>query len=116
MAYTVNSRPRAAICSLMALAVARRAANKVAKIPPTSRYIQLPILQRIVEVLRERRDKLLVTTGKRGRGLLKMVVSEQIKDFPWLTRHMVNHYIVNHPYDQPIGTVVLTNTNSETVV
>jgi CO dehydrogenase nickel-insertion accessory protein CooC1 len=29
---------------------------------------------------------------------------------------MVNHYIATHPYDQPIGTVILTNTNNETVV
>jgi hypothetical protein len=51
---------------LKALAVARRAANKAAKIPPPSRDMQLPILKRIVEVLRERRGKVLVTTGKIG--------------------------------------------------
>jgi hypothetical protein len=76
--------------------------------------MQLPILQRILEILRERRDKLLVTTGKTGRGLLKMIISKQLKYFPWLTRHMVNHYIATHPDVQPIGTVVVTN--NETVV
>jgi hypothetical protein len=29
---------------------------------------------------------------------------------------MVNHYIATHPDDQPIGTVILTNTNTKTVV
>jgi hypothetical protein len=77
MAYTTNSRPRVAISILQAtrsskeLPVAMRAANKAAKIPPPSRDMQLPILQRIVEVLRERRDKVLVTTGKVGPGLFK---------------------------------------------
>jgi hypothetical protein len=122
MAYTANSRPRAAISiwrashSSKALAVARRAANKAAIIPPPSRDMQLPILQIIVEVLRERLDKVLVMTGKIGRGLLKTIISEQIKHFPWLMRHVVNHYIATHPDDQPIGTVILTNTNNETVV
>jgi hypothetical protein len=122
MAYTAKSRPRdarsisRATRSSKALAVARRAANKAAKIPPPSRDMQLPILQRIVEVLRERRYKVLVTTGKIGRGLLKTIISEQIKHFPWLTRHMANHYIATHPDDQPIGTVILTNTNNEKVV
>jgi hypothetical protein len=54
--------------------------------------------------------------SKTGRGLLKMIISKQIKHFPWLTRHMVNHYIATRPDDEPIGTVVLTNTNNETVV
>jgi hypothetical protein len=120
MNYTTNSRPRAARSIARAtrsskeLAVARRAANKAAKVPPPSRDMQLPILQRIIEVLRERRDKLLVTMGKTGRGLLRMIISEQLKHFPWLTRHMVNHYIATHPDVQPIGTVVVTN--NETVV
>jgi hypothetical protein len=73
MNVTVYSRPRAtrsiarATHSSKAIAVAKRAANKVAKAPPLSRHMQLPILQCIVEVLRERRYKVLVTTGKMGR-------------------------------------------------
>jgi hypothetical protein len=120
MAYTPNSRSRAAHSIARAtgsskeLAVARRTDNKASKVPPPSRDMQLPILQRIVEALRERRDKVLVTTGKTGRELLKMIISEQLKHFPWLTRHMVNHYIATHPDVQPIGTVVVTN--NKTVV
>jgi hypothetical protein len=49
-------------------------------------------------------------------GLMKTISSEQIKHLPWLTRHMVNHYIATHPDGQRIGTVVVTNINNETVV
>jgi hypothetical protein len=38
-----------------------------------------------------------------------MIISEQLKHFLWLTRHVVNHYIATHPDVQPIGTVVVTN-------
>jgi hypothetical protein len=48
--------------------------------------------------------------------LLKSIISEQIKHFPWLTRHMVNNYIATHPDSQRIGTFVATNSNNETVV
>jgi hypothetical protein len=51
-----------------------------------------------------------------GRGLLKWIISEQIKHFLWITRHMVNHYIATHPDGQSIGTAVMTNNNNETVV
>jgi hypothetical protein len=47
---------------------------------------------------------------------LKSIISEKIKHFPWLTRHMANHYIATHPGGQHIGTVVVTNSNNETVV
>jgi hypothetical protein len=77
--------------------------------------MQLPILLIIVEVLRDRRQTASETTGNTGRGLLKSIISEQIKHFPWLTRHMMNHYIVTHPDSQRIGTVVVTKSNNETV-
>jgi hypothetical protein len=58
----------------------------------------------------------LETTGKTGRGLLNTINSKQIKHFPWLTRHMVNHYIATHPDGKPIGTVIMANTSNEAVV
>jgi hypothetical protein len=101
---------------MKALARAKRAANKANKVLSPPRVMQLPILQRLVEVLRERRQTALETTGNTGRWLLKLIISEQIKHFPWLTRHMVNHYIATHPDSQQIGTFVVTNSNNETVV
>jgi hypothetical protein len=62
MAFTANSRPRA-VRSMMrvtrsskalATVMAKSAAVKADKVPAPSRYMQLPILQRIVELLRER--------------------------------------------------------------
>jgi hypothetical protein len=54
--------------------------------------------------------------GNMGRGLLTPIFSEQIKHFSWLTRYMMNHYIATHPDGKQIGTVVVTNSNNETVV
>jgi hypothetical protein len=122
MAFTAISFPRVAssiarmTCSSKALASANRAANKAAKIHPPSRDVQITILQRIVEVLRERREKVLEMTGSMGRGLLKAIFSEQLKHFLWLTRHMMNHYIATRPDGQPIGTFIVTRINNETVV
>jgi hypothetical protein len=59
---------------------------------------------------------MLETTGNTGRGLLKLIISEHIHHFPWLTRHMVNHYIATHPDGEPIGTVNQTNSNNQTVM
>jgi hypothetical protein len=115
MAFTTNSHPRAARSmvrvsrSSEALAKAKRAAVKATKVPALSRDMQLPILQIIVEVLRERRERMLETTGNTGRGLYKLIISEHIHHFPWLTRHMVNHYIATHPDGEPIGTFIQTN-------
>jgi hypothetical protein len=99
-----------------ALAGGNRAANKAHIVLSPPRDMQLPMLQRIVEVLRERRHTALETTGNTGRWLLKSIISEQIKLFTWFTRHMVNHYIATHPDGQRIGTVVVTNINNETFV
>jgi hypothetical protein len=54
--------------------------------------------------------------GNTGRGLLKLIISKHIHHFLWLTRHIVNHYIATHPDGQPIGTVIVTNSNNQTVV
>jgi hypothetical protein len=54
--------------------------------------------------------------GNMGRSLIKSIISKHIKHFPWLTRHMVNHYIATHPDGQPIGRVIVTHTNNHTVV
>jgi hypothetical protein len=122
MAFTANSHPRAArsmMCvthSSKVLVMAKRADVTAAKVPAPSRDMQLPILQRIVEVLRERRERMLETMGNTGRGLLKLISSEHIHHFLWLARHMVNHYIATHPDGEPIGTVVQTNSNNQTVI
>jgi hypothetical protein len=102
--------------SSKALATAKRADVEAAKVPAPSRDMQLPILQKNVEVLRDRREKMLETTGNMGRGLLKFIISEHVRHFPWLTRHMVNHYIATHPDGEPIDTVIQTNSNKKTVV
>jgi hypothetical protein len=122
MAFTANTRPRTTISKVCvtrlskALARANIAANKANKVLSPPKDMRLPILQRIVEVLRERRQMALETTGNTGRGLLKSIFSKQIKHFLWLTRHMLNHYIETHPDGQRIVTVVVTNINNETVV
>jgi hypothetical protein len=54
--------------SSKALATAKRAAVKAAKVPAPSRDTQLPILQRIVEVFRERRKRMLEMMGSTDRG------------------------------------------------
>jgi hypothetical protein len=54
--------------------------------------------------------------GNMGSGLLKSISSEHIHHFPCITRHMVNHYITNHPDGEPIGTVIQTNSSNQTSV
>jgi hypothetical protein len=118
MAFIANSHPRAVRSmmrvthSLKALAMAKRAAVKAVKFPAPSRDMQLPILQRIVEVLRERGEGMLEMRGSTGRGLLKLIISEHIHHFQWPTRHMVNHYIATRPDVELIGTVIKTNSNN----
>jgi hypothetical protein len=87
---------------------AKRADNKANKVISPPRDMQLPILQRTVEVLRERRQTALETTDNTGRGLLKSIIRNHTKHFPWLTSHIINHYIATHPDSQQIGTVVVT--------
>jgi hypothetical protein len=59
---------------------------------------------------------MLETKGNTGRGLLKLIISDHIHHFPWLTRHIVNHYIATHQDGEPIGTVIQTNSNNQTFV
>jgi hypothetical protein len=122
MAFTANSHPRAAMGmtrvarSSKAIVKAKRVTVKAVKVPAPSRDMQLPMLRRIVEVLRERRERVLETMGNTGRGLLESIISEHIHQFPWLARQMVNHYIATHPGGQPISTVILANSNNQKVM
>jgi hypothetical protein len=54
-----------------------------------------------------------VAKGKNGRGIMKEPVEEHIKQFPWLTRNIMNHYISNcHSDNLPI----VIDTPRQTVV
>jgi hypothetical protein len=53
-----------------ALTLERRAAAKLAKVPPPPRDMQLPIIKQIVALLKERQEK-SIKEGKLGRGVLK---------------------------------------------
>jgi hypothetical protein len=122
MACTANYHPRAArgmvraTRSSKALATANRDDAKAAKVPAPSRDMHLTVLQRIVEVLMDRRGRMLETRGNTGRGLLTLIISEHIHHLPWLTSHVVNHYIATHPDGESIGTVIQTKSNNQTVV
>jgi hypothetical protein len=61
--------------------IERRAAAKLAKVPPPPRDMQLPILKRIVALLNDRREKVM-EGGKKGCGVLKGLIEEHIKHFP----------------------------------
>jgi hypothetical protein len=115
MDFTTSSHRRPARTS-KALAKANIFAVEAAKVTLPLRDMQLPMLQSIVEVLRERRESVLEMTGNTGRGLLTSIIREHIHQFPWLTRHMVNHYIATHQDVQPIDTVIVTNINNRTVM
>jgi hypothetical protein len=87
--------------SSRALAIARRAAAKLSRVPPPSRDMQIPILKRIVALLKERREKVM-EGDKKGRGILKGLIDEHVQHFPWLTRNMVDHYIVTYTDDNHV--------------
>jgi hypothetical protein len=76
--------------SSRALAIARRSAAKLARVPPQSRDMQIPILKRIVALLKERREKVM-EGGKKGCGILKGLIEEHVQHLPWITRNMVDH-------------------------
>jgi hypothetical protein len=77
--------------------------------------MQLPILKRIVALLKERRKKLL-ESGNKGRGILKGIIEEHITNFPWLARNMVSHYIITYTEDKLVPLVIVTSTSNQTVV
>jgi hypothetical protein len=61
---------------------------------PTRGNMELPIIQWIVALLKERRDN-TSEEGNIGRGMLKELVHDHMVDLPWLTRNMVIHYMIN---------------------
>jgi hypothetical protein len=101
--------------SNVALAIARRASAKLARVPPPSRDMQVPILKRIVALLKERQEKVM-EWGKKGRGILKGLIEEHVQHFPWLTRNMVDHYIVTYTDDKLVPLEIDTSINNQTVV
>jgi hypothetical protein len=54
--------------------------------------------------------------GKKGRGILKGLKEEHAQHFPWLTRNMVDHYIVTYMDDNLVLLEIDTSINNQTVV
>jgi hypothetical protein len=81
--------------------------------PP--REMQLPIIQRIVALLKERREK-AIEEVKIGCGMLKELVQEHMIYFPWLTWNMVSHYMINYTDDNLVPLEIVTDMNNQTVV
>jgi hypothetical protein len=77
--------------------------------------MQIPILKRIVVLLKERREKVM-EGGKKGRGILKGLIEEHVQHFPWLTWNMADHYIVTYTDDNLAPLEIDTNINNQTVV
>jgi hypothetical protein len=69
----------------------RRAAAKASKVPHPSREMQLPTLKHIVALLKRQKAITIETMGKKGKGILKELMDKHIKQFPCLTRSMMNH-------------------------
>jgi hypothetical protein len=100
--------PRVTHASNLA-AVERRAIVKLSKVSPPSRAMQIPILKQIAELLKRQKEILKGRTGKKGRGILKEVMEEHIKHFPWMTIKMVIHYIKTYPHEADFPTVIETH-------
>jgi hypothetical protein len=98
-----------------ALAIERRAAAKLAKVATPPREMQLPIIQQIIVLLKERQEKAM-EEGKIGRGMLKELVQEHMIHFYWLTRNMVSHYMINYTDDNLVPLEIVTGMNNQTVV
>ena len=91
----------------------KRALARANKVPAPHRDMQLSILKRIVVMLKERREE-MKESGKKGRGLIKILVEEHLPHFPWLTRNMVHHFITTHTDENMVPTVI--KTSHQTVV
>jgi hypothetical protein len=48
--------------------------------------------------------------------MLKELVQEHMINFPWLTRNMVSHYIINYTDDNLVPLEIVTGMNNQTVV
>jgi hypothetical protein len=101
--------------SSRALAIARRAAAKLARVPHPSRDMQIPILKQIVALLKERREKVM-EGGNKGRGIFKGLIEEHVQHFPWLTRNIVDHYIITYTDDNLVPLEIDTSINNQTLV
>jgi hypothetical protein len=111
--WSVSNMARATRAS-KALAIERRAASKLAKVATPPREMQLPIIKRILALLKEQREK-AIKEGKIGHGMLKKLVREHMIHFPWLTRNMVSHYMINYNDDNRVPLEIFTM-NNQTVV
>jgi hypothetical protein len=98
-----------------ALTVGRRVAEKLSKVTPPKRDVHLPILKLSVALLKEWREKVM-EGGQKGHGILKWLIEEHIQHFPWLTRNMLNHYIITYTDDNIVSLDIVTGTNTQTVV
>jgi hypothetical protein len=75
--------------------------------------MQLPILNRIAELLKRRNEIAIEKKGKKGRGITKELMEEHIKKFPSLIRNMMNHYISTYHSD---NLTILIDTHHQTDV
>jgi hypothetical protein len=48
--------------------------------------------------------------------MLKELVQEHMIHFPWLTRNMVHHYMINYTDDNLVPLEIVTGMNNQTVV
>jgi hypothetical protein len=53
---------------------------------------------------------------KKRCAILKGLIEEHIRHFPWLTRNMLNHYIITYTNDNIMPLEIVTGTNNYTVV
>jgi hypothetical protein len=95
--------------------IERRSTAKLAKVATPPREMQLIIIQRIVALLKERREK-AIGEGKIGRGMLKELVQEHMIHFPWLIRNIVSHSMINYTDDNLVPLEIVTGMNNQTVV
>jgi hypothetical protein len=77
----------------------RRSAARASKLGTPPWDMQLPILKRIAALLMERKDKAMEMGGKKGHGLIRVLLDEQLPHFRWLTRNMLDHYILTYSTD-----------------
>jgi hypothetical protein len=76
-------------------------------VAPPPRDMQLPILRRIVALPKERKEKAMEMGGKKGRGLIKAILAEHLTHFPWLTRTMLDHYILTYTDDFMVPKIII---------
>jgi hypothetical protein len=75
--------------------------------------MQLQILKHIVGLLKRRKYIAIWTTGTKGRGILKELMDDHIKQFPWLTIYMISHN--NISYSEEYALTMLIDTHQQNV-